>query len=180
VTTKVHISEYDPDWPERYHAAERRLRQILGEQLLDIEHVGSTSIPGLAAKDIVDIMPGMANKRALDVCVAPMVAAGYTYCPDFERTFPDRRLFRFESEERVTQHVHIVPVDCPFWVRHIAFRDRLREHPEVAEAYEALKRALASKFKHQRANYTDAKTDFIEEQIGLALKKDPESELPEN
>jgi len=170
MTTEVHITDYDPDWPARYEEARARITEILGDRLVVFEHVGSTSVPGLAAKDIIDMMPGIATSADLDPCIEPMVAAGYSYCPNYEHLFPDRRLFRMGSGRDVTEHVHIVPLNCPFWTRHIAFRDRLRTHPEVAAAYEELKLELAAKHRNERANYTDAKTDFIEEQIRLALQ----------
>ena len=170
MTTSVHIADYDPDWIQRYKAAQARIRQILGALLVDIEHVGSTAVPGLPAKDIIDIMPAVALKTDLNATVGPMVAAGYTYCPSYEHAFPDRRLFRMGAGDEVTEHVHIVPIQHPFWPQHLVFRDRLRSHPDVRLAYEALKRELAEEFRGQRANYTEAKTSFIEEQIRLALE----------
>jgi GrpB-like predicted nucleotidyltransferase (UPF0157 family) len=165
------IADYDDAWPKSYEAEKDRIANAIGEWLVDIQHVGSTSVPGLAAKPIIDIMPGV---RSLDddaQFIRRLEALGYEHLPVFEDDIPERRYFR-RGIPRLF-HVHAVEVTSGFWRRHLAFRDYLRTHPETAAEYATLKRRLAIEYANDRIGYTNAKTDFIIDVETLALGPRP-------
>ncbi len=158
----IEVVDYDPEWPRRFEGAAARLRAAAPALIVAVEHIGSTAVPGLAAKPIVDLMPAVAagHPADLDRCVAPIVALGYEYIQKYEDEMPYRRFFRLRRAGR--QHnVHLVELGGEFWARHLAFRDILRTHPQVAAQYAALKRSLALRCDDV-GDYTDAKTGFIE------------------
>jgi GrpB-like predicted nucleotidyltransferase (UPF0157 family) len=164
----IEIVEHDSEWPLRFLEEAETLRLALAEWLVGpIEHIGSTAIPGLAAKPVIDIMAGV---RALDASRPAIAAAtelGYCYAPyktDREHWFcKPSPTFR-------THHLHLVPVGSPEWIRPIAFRDYLRTHPSVRDEYEALKRELAARPGFDRDAYTLAKGPFIDRITDLALR----------
>lgn len=155
------IMDYDPRWPELYEFESRRIRAALGELLVSIEHIGSTSVPGLAAKPRIDIMPGVASENDLDQTIEPMTSLGFRYLDQYEDIMPFRRLFsRDADEDQIAVNIHTVTVDSEFWERHLLFRDYLRRNPDVADEYARIKRELAPKFTVTN-EYADAKTGFI-------------------
>jgi GrpB-like predicted nucleotidyltransferase (UPF0157 family) len=154
------IADYDPAWATMYEAERERICAELGKWVLGIEHVGSTSVPGLAAKPVIDIMPGVSSLADADRCTDGMRRLGYEYVPEFEHHLPGRRYFRKGHPER-KWHVHLVEAGGEFWLRHLAFRDYLRAHPDSAADYAALKRKLAAQYPHDALAYTEAKSDFI-------------------
>jgi GrpB-like predicted nucleotidyltransferase (UPF0157 family) len=155
------IAEYDPVWPIRAAEAIAAIRTALGDRLLAIEHVGSTSVPGLAAKAILDLMAGIRTLDEAPACIPSLAALGFEYKSEFEDTLPERRYFRKQIGSERTHHLHMVVYGGEFWVRHLAFRDALRADPALAADYAALKRRLAAEHGADRVGYTDAKTDFI-------------------
>jgi len=156
----VVVADYDPGWPALFAEEQVRIFEALGRTAA-VEHVGSTAVPGLAAKPIVDILVGIPPADDLDRCVGALVALGYDYMPEYEMSLPNRRYFRkSDAQGRRTHHVHAVPLGGPFWHRHIAFRDYLRRHPEAAGEYQNLKRRLATEAE-THPEYTFAKTEFI-------------------
>jgi GrpB-like predicted nucleotidyltransferase (UPF0157 family) len=161
------ISEYDSAWPDLYEAEKARIVDAIGDWLVDIQHVGSTSVPGLAAKPVIDIMPGVRSLADDTHFIPRLEAVGYEHLPVFEDDIPERRYFRRGIPRQF--HVHAVEVSSDFWRRHLAFRDYLRAHPETAKEYAALKRRLAADYGNDRIGYTNAKTDFIVGVETLAL-----------
>jgi GrpB-like predicted nucleotidyltransferase (UPF0157 family) len=156
------IVDYDATWPELYRIEKERIHGALGKLLVRIEHIGSTSVAGLAAKPRIDIMPGLASDEHLDLTIEPMVGLGFRYIPDYEDEMPYRRLFsRDASDGHIACNIHTVAVGGEFWERHLLFRNYLRLHPEVAAEYARLKRDLAPKFTVTN-DYADAKTEFIQ------------------
>ncbi|MEK7247869.1 MAG: GrpB family protein, partial [Chloroflexota bacterium] len=143
----------------------------IGEWAVAIEHVGSTAVPGLAAKPIIDIMPAIRSLADARHIIAPMEALGYEYVPEFEDDLPERRYFRRGVPR--SHHVHVVETTSTFWRRHLAFRDYLRAHPETAAEYAALKRRLADGYGSDSGGYTNAKTEFITRIERLALEGRP-------
>ncbi len=167
----VTIRDYEPIWPAMYEAERRRIVEAIRPWLVDIQHAGSTSVPGLAAKPVVDIM---ASVRSLDDdrhFVPAMQAIGYDYVPVYEDDIPDRRYFR-RGEPRLF-HVHVTEHEGDFWKRHLAFRDYLRGHPEAAAEYATLKRELAGQHGSDRLGYVNAKTEFIEGVLDRASRGVP-------
>ena len=163
MATEILIVDYDPRWPEFYRREAGRITGALGDLLTSVEHVGSTSVPGLAAKPRIDIMPGLNEEADVDRAIEPMTALGFEYIQRFEDEMPFRRLFtRHEADQVIACNVHIVAFGSEFWERHLLFRDYLRENPDVAAEYARLKRALAPRFT-VTSDYAEAKTEFITE-----------------
>jgi GrpB-like predicted nucleotidyltransferase (UPF0157 family) len=163
VDAPIVIENYNPRWPELYEAEKARLLDALGPAVAGIEHMGSTSVPGLGAKPIIDIMLGVRNLDDAQAFIEPLARLGYEYRPEFETSIPDRRFFRRIETNVRTHHLHVVEMGGAFWERHLLFRDYLRTHPETAQAYEALKRDLAARYAHDRDAYTESKTAFIQQ-----------------
>jgi len=160
----VLIVDYDPRWPTIYSKEKDQILSVVGNKVVAIEHVGSTAIPGLGAKPIIDIM--VAVRQLLDAsgCIEPLRSIGYVYVPEYEKELPERRYFR-KGPEGVRNkhfHLHMVQHGGDFWKRHLMFRGYLRCHPDVAQQYCELKRKLAEKHVLDREAYTEAKTPFIE------------------
>lgn len=134
----LRIVEHDPAWAERYAELEQQLRDALGEVLIEVQHIGSTSVPGLPAKPIVDVdvvVPDPDDEQAYVPALESIGLVHWLTEPDWHR----HRLFKMLTEPRV--HVHVFGPDCPEVVRHRMFRDWLRTHPEDRERYAAAKRA---------------------------------------
>lgn len=163
----VEIVSYDPSWAKRFHEEADLLRPVLGDWLVGtIEHIGSTAVPGLAAKPVIDIMASVESLAGSRPAIAAAVALGYCYAPyqvELEHWFcKPSPAFR-------THHLHLVPVGSPQWRRPIAFREYLRAHSDVASEYEGLKRRLAHEHRLDREAYTQAKHPFITRITDAAL-----------
>ena len=167
----VILADYDPRWPERYRAEAARIRAVIAGWLEGIEHIGSTAVPGLAAKPIVDIAVGVRRLADAERCIEPLERIGYVYRPGAEELVPDRRFFRKGELAAREFHLHIVDVRGPDWERWLLFRDCLRAHREKAREYEQLKRALASGQRDNRA-YTALKSAFIKAAVAEARAAD--------
>ncbi len=157
----IHLIPYNPQWPLLFIAERVLIKNALSPDHVAIEHIGSTSIPGLAAKPVIDILLGLSSFDLAPITVERMVAHGFTYLPQYEDGMPLRRLFIREEDGMRISNVHTVEVNTPFWIRHLAFRDHLRTHPEVRDAYQQLKLDLAEKEWDSVNDYAQAKTAFI-------------------
>jgi GrpB-like predicted nucleotidyltransferase (UPF0157 family) len=153
---EIVIASYDPGWPARFAAERARIAGALGQRALRIEHIGSTAVPGLAAKPIVDVLVEVAALDGID-----LAAAGYV----LRVREDDHRMFRTPERD---VHVHVWASGHPDIARHLAFRDRLRESAEDRAAYEALKRELAARDWPDMNHYADAKGALIREILGRA------------
>lgn len=163
----IEIVTYDPSWPQRFEEEARVLRQSLAKWLAGpIEHIGSTAVPGIDAKPVIDIMAGVSTLDASRPAIAAVAALEYSYAPynsEFEHWFcKPSPAFR-------THHLHLIPVATEQWIRRLAFRDYLRAHPDTAAEYAALKRELAREFRLDREAYTEAKRPFIDRITDLAV-----------
>lgn len=162
----VVLVSYDPVWNERYEDAAARIRSACGTVLIDIQHIGSTSIPGIAAKPYLDIMPGVATYEDGFKLIAAMESLGYT--SRGELGIPRRHYFTrsIEDDDHVWKHnVHAYAVGDIEWTRHLVFRDALRADTGLRDEYEALKRALAGEHPDDVDAYAIAKSDFVERVI---------------
>lgn len=171
----VRIVDYDPSWPDRYRDERARVLEAAGKWLVAIEHIGSTSVPGLAAKPIVDMMAAVASLDDTEHIIEPLAALGWDYVPEYEVEMPHRRYFRKgrRGSDGDKYHLHVVEPDGEFWRRHLAFRDYLRQHAQAAREYADLKRQLAAEHGTDMDAYTDAKSAFIrgiEEKAAAALR----------
>ncbi len=160
----IEVVTYDPEWVVLFAAAERELRVALAPFLVDIEHIGSTAVPGLAAKPVIDIQVGVGTLDESVEIVSALESLGYEYVPEFEDELPERRYFRRWVDGRRTHHIHLVErSNTEWWDRHVGFRNWLRSHDDDRDRYAALKRHLAATHRHDRRAYTDAKSEFVRE-----------------
>jgi len=164
----VEIAEYDPAWPADYEREAALIVAALGDLLLEIEHVGSTAVPGLGAKPVIDIMAGVRAFADGERCVAPLEALGYLY--KGEADVPGRHYFRKPLDGPASYHIHMAELGGDFWRRHLLFRDYLRAHPDAARDYYELKLRLAEEHRLDRLAYTEAKTGFIESALAEAVR----------
>ncbi len=158
----LNIVPYDTRWPRLYETERRRILGRIGTPLEAIEHIGSTAVPGLAGKPIIDIMAGLRRLSDAHPTIEPLASLGYEYVPEHEVDMPERRYFRKGPPAGRTHHLHMVEVASEFWERHILFRDYLRTHGATAQEYEALKRRLAREHGRNPEAYTDEKSPFIQ------------------
>ncbi len=158
---EVVIVEYNPNWPQHYAEEAGRIKDAGGPALVAIEHVGSTAIPGLAAKSVLDILVGVTTLDAGWAAVPAFEALGYE-CRG-ENGIPGRLFFRKGLVQyKRTHHLHLMETSHEQWGSMLTFRDYLRTHPETARQYEQLKRDLAVRFSDNRAAYTNSKADFVQ------------------
>jgi GrpB-like predicted nucleotidyltransferase (UPF0157 family) len=153
---RVELVEYDPAWPALYESERERLEPLLPGSL-EIHHIGSTAVPGLLAKPIIDIA---ALVEDLDAPVAALIDSGYQYAQAFNATLTHRRFLCYPTASHRTHHLHLVDDRAELESR-LRFRDRLRADPALADEYVALKRALAARYPEDREAYTEAKAPFI-------------------
>jgi GrpB-like predicted nucleotidyltransferase (UPF0157 family) len=169
----VIVVHYDEAWPSLFEEERKRIEGAIGPWAEGIEHVGSTAVPGLAAKPVIDIMVGVKSLDDSPILVERLVGIGYEYVPQFERDLPFRRYFRKMREGRRTHQIHLVErSNAEWWDRHMLFRDYLRANPEIAGEYARLKYDLSARFGEDRDAYTDAKTHFISEVVRRAQDKE--------
>lgn len=167
---KIVITEYNPRWAQMFQMERNRLSVALGQLALGIEHFGSTSVPGLSGKPIIDIMIGVESLEVAETLIKRMEQLGYHYDPEREGFTPERRYFWRGSEARHSHHVSMVEYKGEFWNRYIIFRDYLRRHPDVVREYDALKRELAPRFDTLE-EYWDAKAAFVNTVYHRALEE---------
>lgn len=136
---------------------------LLSGRFVAIEHIGSTAIPGLAAKPIIDVLAGVVALSEADALLAPLCANGYETSAEYNATLPDRRWLMRHAFGRRTHHLHLVVFGGEPWVRWLQFRDALRADAAIAARYEELKRTLAEQHRHDREAYTHAKGAFIDQ-----------------
>lgn len=161
----VILSEYDPEWPLKFEEEKAHLMRIIGQWFHGgIEHVGSTAVPGLVAKPVIDVMFGVKSLDESRPAIQVMKEHGYVYSPykgDLMHWFCK------PSDAFRTHHIHLVPYESPLWNERIRFRNLLLSDEEVAENYSALKKELASRYKHDREAYTDKKWPFIKQTLQI-------------
>lgn len=158
----VWLAESTARWGELFAEEAARLRAALGPLAIDVQHFGSTSVPGLRAKPILDILVGAGQPVAAGPFVTALAPLGYEYVP--KAGVPDHLVFGCGVAR--TRLVHVVGHDSDAWRRPLRFRDRLRADPSLAESYERLKLRLAADYPGDRARYTSGKETFILQALG--------------
>jgi GrpB-like predicted nucleotidyltransferase (UPF0157 family) len=151
------IGNYDPEWPSQFAALARTLQDALGPVLLRVEHVGSTAVPGLPAKPIIDL-DAVVPSRSIPDAVRRLEAVGYIHKGD--QGVSGREAFR-PPDQSIPHHLYVCPSDSPELTAHLRFRDALRADGLLAAEYAMLKRELAARFGADRAGYCEAKTSFV-------------------
>lgn len=167
---EIVIEHYRESWAEDFKEEKRRLAEALEENVETIEHVGSTSVPGLGAKPVIDILIGVASLDLADRhCIAPIQTLGYEYVNRFEASLPFRRYFRRNDPRgKRTHQIHLVQTHSDFRGDLILFRDHLRVSNGDRDRYDALKRRLAEREWQKTTHYAEAKGDFIAEVLERA------------
>jgi GrpB-like predicted nucleotidyltransferase (UPF0157 family) len=155
----VRIVDYDPAWPEIAAAEIRRVEAALGVVAVRIDHVGSTAVPGLAAKPIVDLQASVAELEPTERYARPLAGLGYLFAPDPDS--PDFHFFGKPAERPRTFHLHVCAAGSEHERRHLALRDYLRAHPDEAGWYAARKRGLVARHPEDRLAYIEGKADFV-------------------
>lgn len=157
---EVVVAPSDPRWPILFEEASAQLKGALGSAILAVHHVGSTAVPGLCAKPILDVLVSVPDFEDARQLIKPLQALGYEFRPDEE--IPDRHYFRRPpGGELRTHHLSLAEPGSQYHRVTIAFRDALRADPELAASYARLKLALADKFPRDRPAYIEGKTQFV-------------------
>ena len=159
------LSTHDA-WAKEFEIEKTRIVEAIGPHILDIQHVGSTSIRGVPAKPILDVLVGVENFERAGVCVAPMESIGYFYRGEFG--IPRRHYF-VRGDPR-THHVHMVARSSRDWHITVTFRDYLRSDPDSAREYTEAKQRLAAKYAQNRSAYQQEKDKVVEGILERALK----------
>lgn len=165
---KVWLAPHNSLWRTYFDVESRCLYAALTPYIKEIRHIGSTAIPGIYAKPILDMMVGLVDIADVRHCEAPLAALDYTY--EGEQAIAGWHFFRKKAGGLTTHHLHVVQWQGDYWIDHVLFQEYLFRHPEIAEAYERLKFNLAKKHADDREAYTRDKTDFITKVTEMARR----------
>ncbi|MEZ0005061.1 GrpB-like predicted nucleotidyltransferase (UPF0157 family) [Flavobacterium sp. 28YEA47A] len=190
---KIKLEEYNLKWKHDFKQLQTELENLIGFLKPKIEHIGSTSVEGLSAKPIIDILIGLPDEKDLDKTVLPLIGNGYIYYEKYNLDMPYRRFFvkhkdgakhcpvinilrreedipsSTEEHDERRAHIHIVPLSSEHWTRHIAFRDYLIAHPKIKEEYQKLKSSLIQREWSDGNDYNGAKDTFIKTEEKKAI-----------
>jgi GrpB-like predicted nucleotidyltransferase (UPF0157 family) len=162
----VRLSDHNSLWADLYREEEKRIIAAIGHLIIDLQHFGSTAIPGIKAKPILDMLAGVAELENAMLCKAPLESVGY----DYIARAGIANDYVFGKGMPRTHYLHVVEFGGAKWRDHLCFRDRLRKDPHLAQAYEKLKEELSRKFSDSHAKYHDAKSKFINEVNGRSFE----------
>lgn len=158
---EVALHPYDTQWSDLFLAERERLLSLFPTQILDVQHFGSTAVPGMPAKPIIDLLGGVASMAEADALMVPLIQSLYTTSAEFNALLTDRRWLMRWADGRRTHHLHLVVMGSAEWLRHLRFRDALRSDPSLAKRYALLKGDLVTQHRTDREAYTQAKTEFV-------------------
>ena len=167
MSNPIIIVDYDPQWPEMFMELRARIATVLGDLAAAIEHVGSTAVPGLAAKPVIDIDVLLSSSDGLPQAIERLASLGYAHRGDLG--VAGRDAFR-QPFGQPAHHLYVCPPDSIEYRRHIEFRDHLRAYPESARRYVELKRNLAAEFGNDRERYNTGKTEFVDKIVRSAFR----------
>ena len=159
--SELFLSEYQDTWPQQLLQVAEQLRASVPVPGAVLEHIGSTSVPGLCAKPVLDILLGINSLGEVEAWIHSLGSAGFMYRPEYEVAIPDRRYFVRPEAQTARVHLHAVVLGGLLWRQHLHFRDALRQEPLLREQYATLKRGLAIAHAADKAAYTEAKAPFI-------------------
>lgn len=191
---KVTFEKYNPIWKEQFESIKKELEKSIGFLQPEIEHIGSTSVEGLSAKPIIDMMIGVRNETELDQIPPLLLGKDYVYYEKYNEEMPYRRFFikltdkpqilgfpeiihlgdeipeELHNHQLRIAHIHTIPTSSEHWLRHLAFRDYLRSHPKVKEEYQQLKEKLSKREWIDGNDYNDGKDPFIKREEENAIR----------
>ncbi|CAH0245204.1 GrpB family protein [Chryseobacterium sp. Bi04] len=191
---KITFEKYNPSWKKQFETIKNELKDSIGFLNPQIEHIGSTSVEGLSAKPVIDIMIGVKNEEELDKVPLLLQGQDYVYYRKYNEDMPYRRFFIkltdqpqhlgfpeiIEAGDEIPEgihdhklriaHIHVIPTSSEHWLRHIAFRDYLRTHPEVKDEYQQLKQYLSEKEWYDGNDYNEGKDPFIKREERKAVE----------
>ena len=170
----IEVVPYDFKWKEEFKKIKKMINTYIGDYIIGIEHVGSTSIEGLDAKPVIDVDVVIESKEILPTIIKRLEMEGYVYEGDLG--VEGREAFRREHNDGMMKyHLYVCPKEGKGYLDHIAFRDYLRENEDARDEYGRLKKELALNYKYDIDNYSDKKTAFVKEILSKTLYKDEES-----
>lgn len=155
------IDPYSADWPRQFSLVAQQLHAVFAGRVVEIEHVGSTAVPGLCAKPVIDVLLGAPSLEDIEAVIPQLAAQGYAYVNKYETELPMRRYFVKPQGQTLRVHLHAVCTGSAFWNEQLAFRDALRASTQLRDAYVNLKLRLARTHEQDKAAYTAAKAPFI-------------------
>jgi GrpB-like predicted nucleotidyltransferase (UPF0157 family) len=167
----VILAPYSPEWPTQFRAIREELLFVFAPMVATIEHIGSTSVPGLAAKPVIDVLLGARSLGDIESKIKPLSEIGFSYVPKYEIEIPMRRYFVKASATSFRVHLHAVVLNSCLWQEHLAFRDRLRADGNLCAQYQALKLRLAEEFADDKSAYTAAKSPFIQSVLASVFER---------
>lgn len=165
---EVKLIKHNPEWRWIFDRESKKIQKVFGENLLDIQHFGSTAISGMKAKPIIDMIAGVSDFKKIKKFLKPLEKLGYEYRPDAGTN--DRLFFRKGGKFKSSYHLHLVKMNSRDWKDNLFFRDYLRENKQTAKEYASLKKELAKKFSNDRESYLSGKTEFIKKMINKGKK----------
>ncbi|NHJ31546.1 MAG: GrpB family protein [Asgard group archaeon] len=170
MSTPIILEKYNPKWPDFFKEEKEEIEKTLGHLIVKIEHIGSTAVPGMGGKPIIDIMIGVREKENTEKCIPLLESIGYVFDPERHEDFPERKSLD-KRTKGIKIHLYIVDINSEYWSRHILFRDHLRANPEIAREYNKLKEELVKKYRYDRESYSKGKAKFIKK-VEDKTKKD--------
>jgi GrpB-like predicted nucleotidyltransferase (UPF0157 family) len=164
------VAPYSEEWPLQFAEVHSELLHAFTPSQIAVEHIGSTSVPGLSAKPVIDVLVGADSIHTIEQKIMVLEQVGYKYVTKYEDAFPMRRYFVRAADSSSRVNLHAVVLGSPFWVEHLVFRDVLRSNPSLVSQYQELKERLAVTFKDDRPSYTEGKASFIQAVIASVLR----------
>ncbi|WP_286786841.1 MULTISPECIES: GrpB family protein [unclassified Pseudomonas] len=161
INENVELHSYDSSWPKVFEAERERLMSLFQDVFIDIQHIGSTAIPGLTSKPIIDIIAGVESISIAERLALPLCESGYNTSAEFNESLSDRKWFMRWANGHRTHHLHLVVHGSKIWHERLKFRDKLRSNSEYAARYAELKTKLAIMHSTDREAYTNAKEEFV-------------------
>lgn len=158
---ELQLIEYQDTWPALFRQVAQQLRAAVPAPGSVVQHIGSTAVPGLCSKPVLDVLLGVESLSDVEAAMPALSLAGFVYRPEHESQIPDRRYFVRPAGTFPKVHLHAVTRGGVLWRQHLHFRDQLLEHPELAKSYAALKKHLAVACAADKTAYTQAKAPFI-------------------
>lgn len=170
--SSVIIHPYSEEWPRIFEQIRQELLTIFSPTNTQIEHIGSTSVAGLSAKPVIDMVLGTNSLSEIEARIASLETLGFGYISKYEKELPTRRYFVKSPADSLRIHLHGVEIGSRIWCEHLKFRDLLRTDAQLRSEYQQLKLRLAAQYADDKSAYTEAKAPFIETVLRILPKAD--------